>query len=113
MLVLGRMIEHARRTREWLVVVAPERSFRGLLRVLPGIAPAESRVLGCTVLLSDGGRVTLTETSRPVHGDGYRVAFLGVDGAGTPREEIAMHAWREAARGTLSLGDRPGELRIG
>jgi hypothetical protein len=38
--------------------------------------------------------------------------FLGYDGHLTPRDEIALHGWRQKADGTITLGERTGDLRI-
>lgn len=112
MITFGHLLDHARRTHEWVVVVASESCASVLLRMLPGLAPTGSSVAGRTVLLPGGGRLTLCNPSQEVDGEGYRLTLLGFDGTLLPREEIALHSWRKQAKGTLSLGDRPGELKI-
>ena len=112
MFTLGHVLDHVRRTREWVVIVAASSCASALARVLPGMLPPGAHVAGRTVMLLGGGRLTIVEASHAVSGSGYRVMFLGFDGDLTPRDEIALYSWREASEGTVGLGERPGDLRI-
>jgi len=67
---------------------------------------------GTTLLLPEGGRVSVVGGSHSIAGEGFLVMFLGYDGELTPRDEIAFHSWRQRAIGTLTLSDRSGELRV-
>jgi hypothetical protein len=107
-------IEHARRSGEWIVVVAPtdEQKSVELGRVFVSVLSRDASLCGRTAIFPGGGRVTVVGGSQPLHGTGFRVMFVGFDGKLLPADEIAMHAWRTAAIGHVTLGDRPGELRL-
>lgn len=107
-------IAHAGRTREWIVVVVPTADGVSgrVAQTLVTLLPPEASICGRTALLPGGGRVTVIGGSQPLHGDGFRVMFLGFDGKLMPADEIAVHAWTQAARGVVTLGDHAGELRV-
>jgi len=111
---LQAVVEHAKHFREWIVVVAPtdEEKSSTLSRMLVSVLPPEATLCGRTALFPSGGRVTVVGGSQFLHGDGFRVMFLGFESTSLPADEIAQHAWRKAALGVVSLGDRPGELRV-
>lgn len=110
---LQTVISHVRRSGDWIVVVAPTSRNRAseLGKLLVGLAPPEAEVGGRTVLFPEGGRVTVVGGSQALHGDDFRVLFLGFDGQLLPADEIAMHAWRSAATEVVTLGSHAGELR--
>jgi len=107
-------IEHAGRSRRWVVVVTPSSTelAGSLARVFVTLLPPESRLCGRTALLPAGGRVTVVSGAQPVHGDDFQVMFLGFEGKLLPADEIAMHAWSEAAQKVITLSERPGEVGV-
>jgi hypothetical protein len=107
-------IEHARRSGEWVVVVAPTDKQKSieLGHVFVSIVPRDASFCGRTAIFPGGGRVTVVGGSQPLHGTGFRVMFVGFDGKLLLADEIAIHAWRTAAIGHVTLGERPGELRV-
>jgi hypothetical protein len=107
-------IAEARRSRAWIVVVTPtdEELASTLGRMFVTLLPPDASLGGRTAVLPNGGRVTIVAGSEPLHGDGFRVMFLGFEGKLLPADEIAMHAWREAAKGTVTLGEQPGEVTV-
>ena len=111
---LQTVLDYVRRAREWVVVVAPtdEDKAPALGRMLVSLLPPDAELCGRTAILPGGGRVTVVGASQLVHGDGFRVMFLDFDGKLLPSDEIAIHAWRSAALGVVTLGDRPGELQV-
>jgi len=112
-------LDHARQTGEWIVVVTPapvpgasESVAESVLRTLAVHRGADCEMGGRTLLLPEGGRVTVAHGEQMVAGDGFRVMFVGFDGSVRPSDEIALHTWRQAAKGTLGLGERPGEVTL-
>lgn len=110
---LSALIDHVRQSRDWVVVVAPSGGAERMLQsALTAVKPADATMGGRTLLLPGGGRVTVSGDTSGVAGDDFLVMIVGYDGELTPRDEIALHAWRQQARGTISIGEQPGELRI-
>ena len=108
------LLAHVRETGEWVVVVVTDAGdlSTALQKALTAIRPADAEVGGRTLLLPEGGRLTVTSGSHLVSGEGFQVMFLGYDWRLTPRDEIALHGWRQKASATITLGERAGELRI-
>lgn len=108
------VLDHVRETGEWVVAVVADTGdlSTALQKVLTAIRPADAELGGRTLLLPEGGRLTVTSGSHLVSGEGFQVMFLGYDGRLTPRDEIALHGWRQKATATITLGERAGELRI-
>lgn len=105
-------VEHARQSGDWIVIVAPSGGPETALQeALTAVRPPDASMGGRTLLMPGGGRVTVTGGSCDVAGDGYLVMTLGYDTKLTPRDEIALHGWRQNAIGVVTMG-QPGELRI-
>ena len=106
--------DHVRETGDWIVVVAPEDDgfSASLQRALLAVRTPDTDLGGRTLLFPEGGRMSIVNGSHKVHGEGFLVMFLGYDVQLTPRDEIRLHTWRHHSIGTVTLGDRPGELRI-
>lgn len=110
---LSALVKHLREVPEWVVVVAPPGGPETRLQeALTAVRPSDASMWGRTLMLASGGRVTVTGASRDVAGEGFLVMTLGYEGQLTPRDEIALHGWRQNALGTVAMGDQPGELRI-
>jgi hypothetical protein len=111
---LSALLDHIRETGEWVVVAVADVGGLpvALQKALTAIRPPDAEVGGRTLLLPEGGRLTVTSGSHLVTGEGFQVMFLGYDGHLTPRDEIALHSWRQKADATITLGERAGELRI-
>lgn len=106
--------DHVRETGEWIVIVAPgDKGFStSLQKALVAIKTPDMELGGTTLLLPEGGRVSIVDGFHSVAGEDFLVMFLGYDDALSPRDELRLHTWRHNAKGTVTLGDRPGELRI-
>jgi hypothetical protein len=92
--VLRKVVDEAVRGVEWIVVVVPDQDAGTVLRLLYGIAVTGSTSAGRSVLLPDGGRVTVV----PLHdeefdGHGYRQVMLGCEDATSPSDVLAVHRW--------------------
>lgn len=106
-------VEHARQNGSWIVIVAPSGGPETTLQeTLTAVRPPDAAMGGRTLLIPGGGRVTVTGGSCGVAGEGYFMMTLGYDTKLTPREEIALHGWRQNAAGMATMGAQPGELRI-
>ena len=115
-------VQHVRDTGEWLVIVAPGRDeglvgsgeslASRLLRELAVHIPRGAVMGGRTVIFPEGGRLSVVQGPHNVAGTGYRVMFLGYERTLEPSEEIARHGWRHNAAGTVTVGERLGELRV-
>jgi hypothetical protein len=110
---LRAVVEHARQNDDWIVIVAPSGGPETALQeALTAVRPHDASMGGRTLLMPGGGRVTVTGGSRDVAGDDYLVMTLGYDSKLTPRDEIALHGWRQNAAGMVTMGEQPGQLRI-
>jgi hypothetical protein len=110
---LRALVEHVRHNSDWIVVVAPSGGAETALQeALTAVRPHDASMGGRTLLMPGGGRVTVTGGAGEVAGDNYLVMTLGYDTKLTPRDEIALHGWRQNAVGTVTMGEQPGELRI-
>ena len=105
-------VEHTRHNRDWIGIVAPSGGPETALQeALTAVRPHDASMGGRTLLMPGGGRVTVTGGSCDVAGAGYLVMTLGYDTKLSPRDEIALHGWRQNAVGVVTMG-QPGELRI-
>lgn len=111
---LTALLTHARESGAWVVVVAAEGNglHEALSKLLVALKPADSHLSGRTLVLRGGGRLTVLGGSEKPYGGGFQVIFMGYDRALTPSDEIALHAWRQNAGATITMGERPDELRI-
>lgn len=111
--VLQAAVEHAQKTKDWIVVVTPgNKTEKSVQAALTAIRPSNASMGGRTLLCSEGGRVTVTGGDAGVQGDGYYVMFLGFDSELTPRDQIMLHSWRQNASGVVVQGEKPGELKV-
>jgi len=88
-------VAEAYREGTWIVVVVPEKDTAALVRILRGLVPDGSQCGGRTVLLPDGGRISLVS----VHDDefdahGCRAILVGCEDRTAPDETIAIHKWK-------------------
>jgi len=110
---LSALVEHVRHNPDWVVIVAPPGGgAQELQKALTVVRPPDAAMGGRTLLMPSGGRVTVCGLSHPVDGEGYLVLTMGFDRELSPRNEIALHVWRQKSKGTVLVGEQPGELRI-
>jgi hypothetical protein len=107
-------INHAERSREWIVIVTPTSKNLAveLSRMLVTMLPSDATLSGRTAIFPNGGRLTVAAGSHQLHGDGFRVLFRGFEGELMPTDEIEMHSWSEAAQGTVTIGSQSGGIRV-
>jgi hypothetical protein len=111
--VLDGALEHARRDGEWVVVVvASAEGARTATNVLSTLGGDGDHLCGRTLVLEEGGRVTVVPASSHVHGDEYLVLLVGFEGNLLPSEEIALHAWKSSAKAVLTLDLGLGEMQV-
>ena len=111
--VLQAVLEHVRATKDWVVVVTPEDKTESRVQAaLTAIRPSSASMGGRTLLCPDGGRLTIAGGDSDVQGRGFLVMFMGFESELTPRDQIALHTWRQNASGTVVQGEKPGELKV-
>lgn len=111
---LSALLTHARDAKVWVVVVASEEGGLrdALSKLLVALKPGDSQLSGRTLLLPGGGRLSVLGGTETPQGEGFQVMFMGYDRELMPADEIALHAWRQRATATITMGDRPADLRI-
>jgi len=110
---LSALIQHLRGSPGWVVVLAPSGGPEHALQsALTACKPPDASMGGRTLLLPEGGRVTVAGSSGVVAGEGFQLMMVNFDDALSPRDEIALHGWRQQARCLLTV-DQNGEVRIG
>lgn len=107
------VVGHVRHKPDWVVVVTPSGGPETRLQeALTAIRPHDAVMGGRTLMMPGGGRVTVTGGSCNVAGDGFLMMMLGHTGELTPRDEIALHGWRQKAAGMITTGGQPGDLKV-
>jgi hypothetical protein len=96
-------------TGEWVVVVVHDNvtEVHDLLHVLAG---EDARHAGRTVMLPNGGRVTVTSLLHEVHGSNYCVLFMDAEATNTAVAAVHSPPWRKHAKSVLALDEREESL---
>ena len=111
------LIRHAERKKEWIIILTPQDSecAKGFRSFGLGLLPKDSEFSGRTVKFSEGGKLSLAESTHELDtkDKDFSLVVLGFSEKNTPlkpKEELALASWRKRARQTITLGDKPGEL---
>ncbi len=107
---LEAVLNYARATSAWIVVVAQEANVANAHFLLHVIAPRDAQHAGRSLLLPGGGRVTVTSQLHEVHGKDFHVFFI--DGETTSNVQDAIHspAWRSKSLSVLMVDEHEESL---
>lgn len=107
--ILQTILEHARQNTCWIVVVVDDGA-EGLelLYLLHALVSNEASHAGRTVLLPDGGRVTVASLSSGVDATGFHLVFL--TDSNSVFNDIHGAEWQSKAASVLRVGEHARDL---
>jgi len=95
----------AQRQGTWVVIICPEESLAQCQQALIGVLPEGTTFSGRTVLLKNGGKLSVTAAETPVFiPEGMPFTALFTGGGGTKDTSRGMALWRK--RSTAVLDNR-------